>query len=237
MNSNENDILIYILYHNQESFKLASRFLKFKWAKLRKIYSTKYFESMVFLYLDNNRDEWINKKFVGFLTYNSYLKINLYDIELLVQKYSHYDVIPFNNYYNTPLLISSEYFHPSFINIWEQILLLLNYNINDILSLDIPVFYNNYWMAKPKWIIKYIEFYKNVIYIMENNMNIKYLLNQNSKYNGKLLQYPELLIKIAGRPYYTFHPFIIERIVCFFFWVHGAKIYQPIPYKDNFLII
>jgi hypothetical protein len=237
MNSNESDILIYILYHNQESFKLASKFLKFKWAKLRKIYSTKYFESIIFLYLDKNRDEWINKKFVGILTYNSYKKVKLFNVEMLAEKYSNYDVIPFNNYYRTPLLIASEYYHPSFINIWEQILLSFNYDINDILSLKIPVFYNNYWMAKPEWIIKYIAFYKNVVYFMENNKNIKYLLYQNSKYNGKLLEYPEILIKICGRPYYTFHPFIIERLVCFFFWVHGAKIYQPKPYKDQLLKI
>jgi hypothetical protein len=237
MNSNESDILIYILYHNQESFKLASKFLKFKWAKLRKIYSTKYFESIIFLYLDKNRDEWINKKFVGILTYNSYKKIKLFNVEMLAEKYSNYDIIPFNNYYKIPLLINSEYNHPSFINIWEQLLLSLNYDINDILSLKIPVFYNNYWMAKPEWIKKYIAFYKNVVYIMENNNNIKYLLYQNSKYKGKLLEYPEILIKICGRPYYTFHPFIIERLVCFFFWIHNAKIYQPNPYKDALLKI
>jgi hypothetical protein len=235
MNSNESDILIYILYHNRESFKLASRFLKFKWARLRKIYSTKYFESIIFLYLDTNRDEWINKKFVGILTYNSYNKVRLFDINELANKYSNYDIIPFNNNFNTPLLISSEYFHPSFINIWEEILLLLNYNIVDILSLKIPVFYNNYWMANPKWVLKYIEFYKKVVYIMENNKNIKYLLYQNSNYKGKLLEYPGILIKLCGRPYYTFHPFIIERIVCFFFWVNNAKIYQPIRYKDKLL--
>jgi hypothetical protein len=237
MNSNESDILIYILYHNQESLKMASRFLKFKWARLTKIYSTKYFESIIFIYLDQNREEWINKKFVGFLTYNSYKKIKLFDIEYLAKKYSNYDVIPFNNVYSTSLLIISEYFHPSFINIWEQILLLLNYNIDDILSLKIPVFYNNYWMAKPEWVLKYIEFYKNVVHIMENNMKIKYLLYQNSNYKGKLLEYPGILIKICGRPYYTFHPFIIERIVCFFFWAHKAKIYQPAYNTDKLLRI
>jgi hypothetical protein len=233
----ESDIIIYILYHNQESFKLASKFLKYKWAKLRKIYSTKYFESIIFSYLDNNRDEWINKKFVGILTYNSYKKTRLFDVELLAKLYSNYDVITFNNYFRTPLLVSSEYYHPSFINIWEQILLSLDYNIKDILSLKIPIFYNNYWMAKPTWLGKYIDFYKKVIDIMENNDKIKYLLFQNSKYKGKLLDYPEILIKICGRPYYTFHPFIIERIVCFFFWVEKAKIYQPRINKDPLLKI
>lgn len=234
-NNDENDILIYILYHNQESYVMASRFLKFKWAKLRKIYSTKYFESIVFLYLDKNRDEWINKKFVGFLTYNSYKKTILFDIEYLVNEYSNYDVISFNNYYTSPLLIQAESVHPSFINIWEQLLLLLNYDLNDILSLKIPLFFNNYWMAKPKWLSKYIEFYINILYIMENNNNIKYLLYKNSNYTGKLLEYPTVLIKMCGRPYYTFHPFIIERLPCFFFWVNKAKIYQTKYYKDKLL--
>ena len=234
-NNSESDILIYILYHNQESYNMATQFSKFKWAKLRKIYSTKYFESIVFLYLDKNRDEWINKKFVGFLTYNSYKKTILFDIEYLVKEYSNYDLIPFNNYYERSLLIQAESVHPSFINIWEQLLLLLNYDINDILSLKMPLFFNNYWMVKPFWLSKYIDFYKNILYIMENNNNIKYLLYKNSKYKGKLLEYPSILIKMCGRPYYTFHPFIIERLPCFFFWVHNAKIYQPTYYKDKIL--
>jgi len=236
-NDNDNDILIYILYHNQESYTMATKFLKFKWAKLRKIYSTKYFESIVFLYLDKNRDEWINKKFVGFLTYNSYKKTILFDIEYLANEYSDYDIISFNNSYVSPLLIQAETDHPSFINIWEQILLLLNYDILDILSLKIPLFYNNYWMAKPLWLSKYIEFYINILYIMENNNKIKYLLYNNSNYKGKLLEYPSVLIKMCGRPYYTFHPFIIERLPCFYFWVNKAKIYQAKFYKDKLLII
>jgi hypothetical protein len=230
INNNNSDILIYILYHNQESFKLASTFIKYKWARLRKIYSTKYFESIIFLYLDNNREEWINKKFVGFLTYNSYKKIKIFDIEYLANKYYNYDVISFNNH-NSSLLITSEKSHPNFINIWEQILLSLGYNIDDILSSNIPAYYNNYWMAKPVWIDKYIKFYKKVIDIMENNNQIRYMLYNNSKYNGKLLQYPEILIKMCGRPYYTFHPFIIERLVCFFFWIEKAKLYQPKLYN------
>lgn len=236
-NKNESDILIYILYHNQESYTMATKFLKFKWAKLRKIYSTKYFESIVFLYLDKNRDEWINKKFVGFLTYNSYKKTRLFDIEYLANEYSDYDIISFNNSYHSPLLIQAESDHPSFINIWEQILLLLNYDLLDILSLKIPLFYNNYWMAKPSWISKYIEFYINILYIMENNNKIKYLLYNNSNYKGKLLEYPSILIKMCGRPYYTFHPFIIERLPCFFFWVNKAKIYQAKFFKDKPLIM
>jgi hypothetical protein len=33
------------------------------------------------------------------------------------------------------------------------------------------------------------------------------------------------LIEITGKPYYTFHPFITERLPCFFFWINKAKIY------------
>ncbi len=161
--------------------------------------------------------------------------MKLFDIEMLAKKYHDHDLISFNNFFNHKLLVAAEHHHPSFINIWEKLLLLMNYNINDILSLKIPVFYNNYFMAKPEWIIKYIDFYKKVIDIMENNNDIKYLLNQNSAYPGKLLEYPEILIKICSRPYYTFHPFIIERLPCFFFWVHKAKIYQPNRIKDPLL--
>ena len=235
--NNDSDILIYIIYHDDKSLKTASIFLKYKWARLRKIDSTKYFENIIFSYLDNNRDEWINKKFVGFLTYNSYKKINIFDIEQLANLYSSYDVISLNNYYKEPLLISSENSHPNFINIWEQILLLFGYNINDILSLEIPYYYNNYWMAKPEWINKYIIFYKKVIDIMENNISIRNMLYQNSKYPGKLLECPEILIKICERPYYTYHTFIFERLVCFFFWIEKAKLYQTRIYYDPILNI
>jgi hypothetical protein len=233
----DSDILIYIIYHDEESFKLASIFLKYNWARLRKIDSTKYFENIIFSYLDINRDEWINKKFVGFLTYNSYKKINIFDIEKLANQYSDYDVISLNNSFNIPLLLITEHYHPNFINIWEQILLILGYNINDILSLEIPLYYNNYWLAKPEWLNKYIIFYKKVIDIMENNILIRNMLYQNSTYPGKLLEHPQKLIKICGRPYYTYHTFIFERLVCFFFWVEKAKLYQTRLENDPILNI
>jgi hypothetical protein len=86
-------------------------------------------------------------------------------------------------------------------------------------------------MAKPEWVSKYIIFYKKVIDIMENNINVKNMLYQHSNYYGKLIEYPQILIKICGKPYYTFHPFIIERLVCFFFWIEKAKLYQPKLYN------
>ena len=75
---NDSDKLIYVIYHDDESLKTASIFLKYKWARLIKIESTKYFEGIIFIYLDNNRDEWINKKFVGFC-YNENFYVNSND--------------------------------------------------------------------------------------------------------------------------------------------------------------
>ena len=190
------------------------------------------FESNFFNYLNSHQNEWINKKYVGLITYSIADKISVFDFNELSQKDT--DVISFNNYYLTTMVKHAEVRHKNFIYIWKYILNKLGYDSNDCVSDDIPSYFNNYWMAKPEWMLKYIAFFNKAINIIENDDEISSYLYQNSNYNGKLP--PNKLIEISGKPYYTFHPFIIERLPCFFFWHEKASLYQADAQADKLLV-
>lgn len=83
----------------------------------------------------------------------------------------------------------------------------------DAFSDKFPMFYNNYWYAKPKVLLEYREFLKKAEDELEKipgvYENSGYLVGNTPK---------EVLEKITGKPYYTFHAFIFERLPCIFFW-------------------
>ena len=208
----QSNILIYVLYHDDESYNIANKLKFHPWAKLHKLNTTKYYESYFFNNLLEKQDEWINKKYVGTFTYSIINKIPICNPNELAKL--DYDVISFNNYIILPMIKQAEYSHPGFINIWSYILQKLG--CSDYLSDEIPCYFNNYWMARPKLMIEYINFFKSVINIMETDSNLQTALNQNTGYKGNLTS--QQLINISGKPYYTFHPFILERLPCYFFW-------------------
>ena len=219
------DIIIYILYHDDESYLIAKKLEKYSWAKLIKIESNYLFENIIFKYLNEHQDEWFNKAFVGILTYNAINKIKIYDINNLAQLYYNFDIISFNNYYYTSLINQATVHHPEFKNIWIKIFNKLNIPENISTSSNIPCFFNNYWMAKPDFMSKYINFFNTILNIINNDNQIKELIDLDSKYNGTLSQ--EKLIKIFGKPYYTYHPFIFERLICLYTFITNSKLYQP----------
>jgi hypothetical protein len=71
---------------------------------------------------------------------------------------------------------------------------------------------------------RYIEFVMKAMHIMETDVDMKKLLYTDSGYRSNLSK--GQLMKISGHPYYTHHPFVLERLSCFFFWVNDAKVYS-----------
>lgn len=95
----------------------------------------------------------------------------------------------------------------------------------DILSLKTPLIYCNYWIAKKEVFNKYVEdILIPAIDLMENDIQINKLANENSGYFEYLDREEyrpennrtEKARGIFGVPYYTFHPFICERLMSVF---------------------
>jgi hypothetical protein len=226
------DILVYIVYHDDESMQLAKRFEGLPWAKLHRIDSSKLYESRFFLDLKEREHEWKDKDFVGMITYSAPLKMRVFDIPKLAAKHFTCDVITLSNYHNMPLVLHANYSHPKFHRIWSRLLGTMGFSPKDFLSHDIPCFFNNYWIAKPAWMKRYLAFFDAALDRMERDEELKPLMFSDSGYKGTL---PESkLVEIAGVKHYTYHPFVLERLPCFFFWQADAKIYQASPYIDSF---
>lgn len=231
VNSN---IKMHILYHDDRSLDICKYMEKYNWVNLTYIKSTIYFESNFILELKQRANEWKNLDFIGIMTYGFKQKYCNYDIQHIANLHSDCDVITLNNYPMLPLVKHGEFCHPNFVKIWTNLLSLLGYNDTQILNQSIPVFINNYWLAKPAVLIEYILFFEKVINIFETNTTIKEWLYEDAKYVTGTVPLDKL-IEISGKPYYTHHAFVLERLPCFFFWVKGYKIYHANQKIDQLL--
>jgi len=88
------DILLYIVYHDEDSKNVAMKYASYPWARLLFIPSTKYLESIAFKIVQELSHEWMHKKYVGVLKYSFEGKTPFYDFEKLCKNTSH-DVYTF----------------------------------------------------------------------------------------------------------------------------------------------
>jgi hypothetical protein len=165
-------------------------------------------------------------EFVGHLTYSYKSKIAPLDFEELCKKYQpSADVLalfPGNPY---PLYQFAETVHPGFLKIWTRLMDLMGYK--DFMVKGEPkAFYSNYWIATRDLWNKYVDFATTAMTHMSSDPELVALCSADSKYKGTIEALPpSKLQEISGNPYYTFHPFIMERLPCFFFHISNARIF------------
>lgn len=221
--------VIYILFYNNESKKLAlSDFEQIKYTHLHFVKSSEILENIMYLQdLQTLQMEWINKKYVGCLSYrilrkHPYCRNILKNIDNIISL--QYDVISITTL-RMKFIRHATMCHPLFLKIWIKLLTILGYSIDQIKKDDdlTNIIVCNSWLATPEWMQRYITFIRRAIHVMNTNSELKRLLYQNSYYQGTMSK--ERLLQIFGKPYYTYHPFILERLPTFFFVRSGARIY------------
>lgn len=240
-------ILFYIVCHDTESqnkaHEMVARIMSIpdvmaKSIKVEK--NNKYFESQVFEHLNNVDVQkcWYWYEYIGILTYSieEKLKIKLEDLIKRIQDTVDTDTniefiailrLLFNkkkfdqfvSFTEAATLQYGQYFFLSYMKILER----LGYTENEYLNPDIQSFVSNWWLTKPKHMLKYLHFHKKCMTAIEYNNKLDRYLNGNSYYNGSLPK--EILLKMTGKPYYTLHSFLFERLPCFFF--HYMKLSNP----------
>lgn len=221
ISSNPN-ILIYVLYHNDESYRMIGKYKNYPYLQLTYIETTKYFDNIIFKYLLENKEQWISKDYVGILAYSceNKLSMKIDDIyENIINILYYHNGCDLITFYNNGYL--SNGFHGKIEQILDYVLsefgfeYPVNYNI-------IPAFYSNYWITRPIWMEKYIDFALRIIDKLDDisDLYLQTLINSDGDYFTK--QGPPLssekLMQLIGFPYYPHNPFIIERIPSLFFW-------------------
>lgn len=220
-NSNTIDLLIYIIYHDTQSYKQIAKYKKYPYVKLIHIETTKYFEAVIFKYLAANTNEWFSKKYIALLTYAFETKMHmtldkLYK-KLIASLNNDYDLVSLHHHSPKHYILNNT-LHGNLRPIFNYVLPMFDFK--SPINYDIPAFYCNYWVAKSIWMKKYIKF---ALAFMDklndtNDIQLQTLLNENSNYaraGGKLTA-PQLM-KLFGVPHYTYHPFVMERLPSLFF--------------------
>ena len=166
-------------------------------------------------------------QWVGHVTYNYLNKIPPYNFNSVITKHAQSDIIGLLPSWSSNALNMYEFaekVHPGFMKIWERLIMLLGYGSYRQYRVPVP-FYCNYWIMKREWFVKYCSVASRAMRLLDEDEQLREWSNENANYNGTLKGLSkELLMEINGHPYYTYHPFIMERLVCFFAVAEKAKL-------------
>lgn len=115
------------------------------------------------------------------------------------------------------MFLLAEKHHPGFIQVIERVLekLKFPYRLKEIQKLAI---YYNFFVARPPVYERYVrEMLVPAMELMENDPQIKALVNRDSHYPPHKQWPREKLLEIYHRPHPTFHTFILERLFSLWF--------------------
>lgn len=153
-----------------------------------------------------------NVEYIGILTPSLYrkTKLSIDDIIDKVKKNPN-DLTPLY-YGGQDLMEQAKKCHGhKFEIIWKWLL-----NKLSLKPKNIKTFYSNLWVLKTGKFHMYLSFVKKIFNILDNAPDeIKILLESDANYCTGIVK-PIDLLKNTGFPYYTFYPFIMERIICLF---------------------
>lgn len=215
-------ILIYVLYHDDVSELIAKNLAKkHNYLLPYKMNTSLYYESG--FYLDYNNDDIIIYDFIGTISYKYAEKIKEpLNFLHICQKWINCDIVTLFDS-NVNLLNQAKEAHGDvFIQAWTSLMKHF-YDKNQYLDANIPTFFCNYWLAKPKI---FNEYCKNIRKINEFVFNDKYIVGKmlmDANYKVGKLSIDKLLT-ISGKPYYTLYGFILERYPCLYFYHNNYKI-------------
>lgn len=143
-------------------------------------------------------------------------------IDYHMDKYKGYECYSFFPEWDHPnCWVLGETIHKDFIKIGNLIFNKLGFG--DVDKIDTPNIYMNYWIIKSELFDRYCKEVLNpVMAIMEEDEEIKELLMQRTTYKNsedlsmRNIANEEQCMELFGVPYYTYHPFVLERCMATF---------------------
>ena len=181
--------------------------------------TTKYMENHFYTtWLADNKHLWEHKDYVGVVSWKFNQKIQVPDLSFYQGKE---DFVGFH-LHGDNLITHTTRWIPRFLDVYPKILQRMGYQLEDILSPKVPYFVYNYFMCKPDWMTRYIQFLTTIMDIMENWSDVQEVLYEQAIFEIPPHLNEKRLMEIFQRPYYTYHCFILERTAPFYFWAEGA---------------
>lgn len=175
--------------------------------------STKYYESEFFMNLDEIDPR---AEYVGMVTYSILYKPCFKTNILRVLEGATEDIVAFH-VLNEERIENTNRHHPKFLDIWNRLMDTLG--VSREKRFPPRLFFCNYWVAKPHVLKEYQEFIKRATEFLEEDPDVY----ADACYKEAKLS-PERLVEIGGKPHYTYHPFILERLPCLFAHVNSYSV-------------
>jgi hypothetical protein len=128
--------------------------------------------------------------------------------------YNNFDIVPFYVIDDKEFLNDVDIREPN-----NKIILNILFNElkypKDYIKNNFIEFYCNYWIAKSKIMLEYIDFFKKCKNIINTNEEVQKYIWAYVEYRSELEDND--LIKIFGKKSYSSHPFVYERIPYLYF--------------------
>lgn len=95
-------------------------------------------------------------------------------------------------------------------------------NVSD---LDTTPVYCNYWIAKTDIFSDYVNtMLTPALKILSTDKEIMFYCDKNSNYTNLDMATPQMCKQIFGKPYYTYYPFILERLPSTYFALNDIRV-------------
>ena len=116
--------------------------------------------------------------------------------------------------------------HPLFLDIYKLISDRLDWGVDlEDKSLLFEPIYSNHWIASKETFKEFaLDFLIPVTDLMNSSKVLRDLCNQDANYISREKISPELCLEVFGRPYYTYHCFILERLFPIFCYLRDKKV-------------
>jgi len=176
------------------------------------------------------KGDWIDSSYYGVVSHKFFSKIKkssdfvLRKIEEDGYKSDVYSF--FNSNPKVNVVKQAEQWHDGFIDIYKIINSRMDWGLNfDDSNLLLEPIFSNHWIAKREVFEDYCEhFLIPVMNLMDENKLLRELCFKDSNYISNQKASPEQCGKIFGKPYYTFHPFILERLFPIFCHIQDINV-------------
>jgi len=199
------NIRIFVLCFDEHSKNEAAvHFGQYEWATILQIPTTMYMENWMFsTWFPQNSSAWQNYDYVGTLSWKAWQKIRMPSMlglknRLFVKDPDVFAFMPNTNRDLPTLIAQANHHHPLFADIWVEWLQQLGYTATDATDPSVLAFYCNYWIAKPTWLQKYIEFYPRAQKALETHQPMQEKLWSDTTYEKSISD--ERCVEIYGRP-------------------------------------
>ncbi len=230
----ETQPLIYVLYHDEKSGDIADQFVSTHstWTKgLSLSPPSKFLETSALLQIESKLDEWKDRPMVGLMTYSITIKqtdVPRCSLSQLMLESKGAEWISFYSVVAHNMLKQANNAHPSFTKIWCRLLFLMGFTKEEGVGVkmqqEVKFFPCNCWMTTPSHMKSYIEFAKKAMKLIDEDAQLNEWCNEDARYKGNLG--PERLTALFGHPWYTYHPFVMERLPSFYVWWKQIKTYS-----------